>query len=52
MAHKEEHEAAPNFCPLADHYSKCPLFKKSCDAINCEANPHVKKALLNKAKRV
>lgn len=33
-----------NFCPLAEHYTKCPLFRKKCDAINCNANPAVRKA--------
>jgi hypothetical protein len=26
-----------NFCMEADHYTKCPRFKKDCDAINCAA---------------
>lgn len=34
-----------NFCPLAEHYTKCPLFGKQCDAINCRANPAVRSAL-------
>ena len=33
-----------NFCPLAEHYTKCPLFRKKCDAINCNANPAVREA--------
>lgn len=42
-----EQETQPktrNYCPLAEHYTECPLFRKKCDAINCEANPEVRKA--------
>ena len=36
---------AENFCPLADHYTKCPQFRKNCDAINCEGNKIVREIL-------
>ena len=31
--------SVPGFsCPLAEPYYNCPRFRKSCDAINCEAS--------------
>ncbi len=36
---------ARNFCPLADHYTRCPQFRKACDAINCEGNKIVRAIL-------
>ena len=33
---KKKHKIE-NFCPLAEHYTKCPRWRKTCDAINCEA---------------
>lgn len=27
-----------NYCMEADHYTKCPRFRKDCDGISCESN--------------